>query len=74
MHERFGKGFYEVKNMTMQMKTFIWGYVTHLLSKSRFSQGTLDEFEAMRTAQVFARFFGVMIHFVFNYSFRAFWG
>lgn len=48
--------------MTMQMKTFIWGYVTHLLSKSIFSQGTLHEFETMHTAQAFARFFGVIIH------------
>lgn len=48
--------------MTMQMKTFIWGHLTHLLSKSIFSQGTLDEFETMHTAQAFARFFGVIIH------------
>lgn len=38
----------------MQRKTSIWGYVTHSLSKSRFSQGTLDEFETMHTAQVCA--------------------
>ena len=46
----------------MEMKTFISGYVTHLLSKSIVIQGTLDEFETMHTAQAFARFFGVIIH------------
>lgn len=61
--------------MSMQRKTFIWGYVTHSLSKSRFSQGTLDEFETMQTAQVCARFFGVMIHFgIFQLFFKSILG
>lgn len=63
VHERFWKGFYEFKNMSVQKKTFIWGYVIHSLSKSRFSQGTLDEFATMHTGQALARFFVAMLYF-----------